>query len=555
MRVLTLLVLALLQMTAYAAELTVTVDRDKLYEDESLVMSVHLRDAQATFDPVLDDFDILQRSQGSQTQFLNGVRSDSQTWEFVLAPKRAGTLTIPAFNLADAQSEAINLQVSGIDSRAQGAEDRPFFLRVSVSDTEPFVQQQIIYTMKLYQQTPILDGNVTEPDHPDIQIERLGLDRSYLEQVDGREYSVLERQYALFAQRSGEITLPAINLNARVQVGQRANRFFSADTRGIRVRAQAIELKVKAAADGYTAPWWLASTEVVGSAKWQPETAQVGQPLTLELQITAEGVMPAQLPVIDDPQISGVRLYSDGSRAAKKAGTDGVVSQRVMRWTIIPTRPGALQVPTFSLPWWDLNSGSQKTLSIEVPELHVTGEMPAGQPAEAQAEPDIELADESATIDEQQQVGSDGEAAPSKVRLWFTDWRTQLVLISIVAFAALVIRRRRRRPLPLQTDEQLCSPDAAMVRLVEAVTRADVKAGRDALLDWGSGTFKQEIRSLPHLAERLDDDEFAKLVLELDVICYRDKERWYGELLLEKLKAYKPQQSAVAQRDELPQLS
>lgn len=553
MRVIALLTLLLLHSIALAAELSVKVDRQKLYEDESLVLSVQLRNGAAAFDPIIEDFEIVQRSQGSQVQYINGVRSDSQSWEFVLAPKRAGLLSIPAFEMAGAISEELKVTVESIGSRAQQNEDRPFFLRTSVSNKTPFVQQQIIYTMKLYQQTPIVDGNVTEPDHADIQIERLGLDRSYMEQVDGREYSVLERRYALFAQRSGEIVLPAINLNARVSTGQSTNRLFAPDTRNIRVRAQSITLDVKAATDAYRAAWWLASSNVVGEAKWQPEDAQVGQPLTLEVLIAAEGVMPAQIPVIADPSLPSVRMYSDGSRAAKKAGAEGVVSQRVTRWTIIPMRPGKLEVAAFTLPWWDLESNSQKTLTINVPALHVTGEMPADSVLEPSDEVQI---DNGGEAEDQQVVASEESSeAKAKVWLWFSDWRTQVVLVSIVALASLVIRRRRRRPLPLQTDEQLRSPDAAMVRLFEAVTRADVKTARDALLDWGTGTFGQEIRSLPHLAERVDDPEFSKLILELDVLCYRDKGRWYGEPLQEKLKAYKPQQSAVADKDELPFLS
>lgn len=554
MRLLSLCFLLVLSFSAGAAELRVQLDRQQLYEDESLVMSVHLLDGSSVdaFDPALSDFEILQRSQGSQTQIINGQRSDSHSWEFVLAPRRAGDLLIPVFELGGARSQEQRISVKSIASRSGGAEDRPFFLRVSVSEPEPFVQQQVIYTMKLYQQQAIADGNVTEPDHPDVVIERLGLDKSYLEQIDGREYSVLERRYALFPQRSGEIVLPSINLNARVQVGQRSNRFFAPNTRSIRVRAPSLTLQVKAATSDYSAAWWLASTQLLGEAKWQPENAKQGEPLTLEVIVSAEGVMPAQLPVIADPKIAGARLYSNGSRAAKKAAADGIIAQRVSSWTIIPTASGALRLQSFKVPWWDIEANVQRILEIEVPELYVGG-APAEDVAEKPADSSDNLTPVVTPI-----VVTELPAAEEPEQVdgwWLTDWRTQLVMVSIVAFATLVVRRRRRRPLPLQTDEQLCSPDAAMVRLVEAVTRADVKAGRKAVLDWGSGTFGQEIRSLPYLAERLDDPEFSRLVLELDAICYRDKGRWTGEPLQEKVKAYRPPQSTVVSKDELPALS
>ncbi len=551
----------LIQVNSQAAELRVSVDREKLFEDESLVMNVQLIDGDTAteFDPVLNDFEILQRSQGSQTQIINGERTDSLSWEFLLAPRSAGKLIIPAFELGGTKSNEIEISVENLAASGQSAEERPFFLRVSVSNKEPFVQQQVIYTMKLYQQQTIVDGNVTEPDHEDVQIERLGLDRSYIEVVDGREFSVLERRYALFPQRSGEIVLPPINLNARVQIGQRSNRFFSPNVRNIRVRAQSIKLQVQPATSEYSAAWWLASTNVIGEAKWVPQNAQLGQPLTLEVHIAAEGVMPSQIPLMDEPVVEGVRIYSDGSRAAKKAGTDGVVSQRVSRWTIIPVRPGELRVDSFMLPWWDLATSSQKVLEVIVPPLPITGTLaPNGlQEPAPDAKPVAEpvLADQERSEPRATESPEETTEAIRPIGWWLRDWRTLVVLISVVAFATLVIRRRRRRPLPLQTDEQLCSPDAAMVRLVEAVTRADIKVARNAMLDWGTGTFRREIRSLPELAENLQDPEFAQLVKELDVVCYRDKTRWYGEPLQEKVKAYKPPQIVVVEQEQLPPLS
>ncbi len=87
------------------------------------------------------------------------------------------------------------------------------------------------------------------------------------------------------------------------------------------------------------------------------------------------------------------------------------------------------------------------------------------------------------------------------------------------------------------------------------MTRADVKAARIAVLDWGSGTYRREIRSLPELATAVDDKEFGELLLALDIMCYRDKGRWYGEPLLEKLKAHKQPTPVLTSKESLPVLS
>lgn len=540
-----------LHSVSLAAELQVSVDRKSLFLDQTLVMSVVLRDgsAPAEFSPALADFDVLQRSSANQVSLINGAHSSSRSWEFVLAPKREGVLSVPAIEMGGQRSKALEIQVASRAASAGGQEQRPYFLRVEVSEAEPYVQQQIIYTMKLYQQQSIADGSVTEPVHADVQVERLGLDRSYVEQVDGREYSVLERKYALFPQRSGQIELPAITLRARIILGTRSNRFFAQDTQTVVVRGPAISLNVLPAPDKYSARWWLAAKALSATAVWQPEHAEVGEPLTLVMTITADGVLPAQIPELPDPQITGVRLYPDGSRAAKKAGATGIVSQRVSRWTIIPTRPGNITVEPFELTWWNVQRAEEEVAIIAVPALSVSGLAVTEQSSPAATVANT-VAEEQLTAEPALRV-----LPREGIGIWLRDPRTITVLISIIAFATLVIRRRRRRPLPLQTDEQLCSPDAAMVRLVEAVTRADIKVAREAMLDWGSGTFRRELRSLPELANQLADAEFAQLVSELDIMCYRDKGRWYGEPLLEKVKAYKAPHIISASKELLPALS
>lgn len=551
-RWLIVLVYLLLTSVSIATELQVSVDRKSLFLDETLVMRVVLHDGSAPVDfaPLLTDFDVLQQSSAKQVSLINGARSDSRSWEFVLAPKRIGTLSVPSIEMDGQRSDAVALRVTERVASVAGQEQRPYFLRVAVSDVQPYVQQQVIYTMKLYQQQSIADGNVTEPEHADVQLERLGLDKSYVEQVDGHEYSVLERKYALFPQRSGLIELPAITLRARIVLGTRSSRFFAQDTQTIVVRGQSLSLDVLPVPQKYGARWWLASSDVAATAVWEPEQAKLGEPLTLAVTVTASGVLPAQIPVLPDPNVAGVRLYPDGSRAAKKAGSEGIVSQRVSRWTIVPTQPGEIAVAPFELTWWNLRNAQEEVLLLAVPTLQVAGlTVPQATPSPVEAVAVTEAVGPASAEVEQSIAAQDG------LRLWLTDPRTVVVLISIVAFATLVIRRRRRRPLPLQTDEQLYSPDAAMVRLVEAVTRADIKVARESMLNWGSGTFRRELRSLPELADLLTDKEFSLLVEELDIKCYRDKGRWYGEPLLEKVKAYKAPHAAAASKEMLPVLS
>ncbi len=63
--------------------------------------------------PLNTDFDILGTSRTSQTQIINGVRSDRQEWIITLAPTSMGVLTIPALSAGTATSAPPDNQGDG----------------------------------------------------------------------------------------------------------------------------------------------------------------------------------------------------------------------------------------------------------------------------------------------------------------------------------------------------------------------------------------------------------------------------------------------------------
>jgi len=79
------------------------------------------------------------------------------------------------------------------------------------------VQEQVILLLKIFD-----DGNLASADpnisgNSDFQIEQLPLGREQIVERDGVQYRVNTFRYALFPQKSGEITIDAITIPASIR--------------------------------------------------------------------------------------------------------------------------------------------------------------------------------------------------------------------------------------------------------------------------------------------------------------------------------------------------
>lgn len=97
------------------ANLEATVDRTRIESDETFVLTL-TTDKTKMFSspdiqPLEQDFVILGRNQSSQTSIINGQSSSSTRWNYTLAPRREGTLTIPAIRLGKEVSQPISIEV------------------------------------------------------------------------------------------------------------------------------------------------------------------------------------------------------------------------------------------------------------------------------------------------------------------------------------------------------------------------------------------------------------------------------------------------------------
>ena len=213
---------------ASGAGLSARLERTRIAEGETVLLRL-IAPGDSTGSPDLsplgEDFDILNQGQSTRMSYVNGRSTSSREWQLVLAPKHTGTLRLPAIHLGGAVSEPLSLEVLPAAQAGKLGVARPVLLEVEAQPKRAYVQQKVIYTLRLLFREPLREASLSEPQTKDAIVERLGADKQYTVERDGQQYRVIERRYALFPQHSGPLEIGAPLLSAQIpQHVQRASR-------------------------------------------------------------------------------------------------------------------------------------------------------------------------------------------------------------------------------------------------------------------------------------------------------------------------------------------
>jgi hypothetical protein len=446
------------------------------------------------------DFTVLGTASGSQTTIVNGARSDRMTWQITLAPKHAGTLTVPAITAGSVSSAPLSLTV--LDANALPPEvqaGRPA-LSLSVPEGTIYAQAEVPLTVQLRLPPGTQGAEIVTPSGTDFLLEQSGEDR-VSRQADGS--ALVERTYLLRPQAPGALTLPGFTLQAQVADPNARDPFAAlggspfgnspfdrvfggfpgrspfgsmfAPTRTVTAVSDPLTLSV-AETPGDASGWVLPAAHVELREVWQPDPPvfRVGEAVTRKVQVLALGAHGEQIPDLAMPDIPGARVYFEGSEARSVPTGQGTAAAREFTWSIVPTTGGTLTLPDLSVDWFDTSRETPATATLAGESFEVEGPVVAAPLVQASA-PD-----------------ASGGAAPSP---WAEVWLAgalaagaATLFVALAAGAARLLRRRRRgAPTPAA---RMAMPDTRN-RRAEVLTRAQAaaKAGdaagtHRAALDW-----------------------------------------------------------------------
>ena len=360
----------LVNAVAYADvnSLEATIDRNPVMLDEAIRLTVTAdgsadRDA---FDssPLLKDFVVGRTSVSSQTSIVNFDTKRTTVWTTTLFPRKEGTFTIPSLTIEGKSTKPIQVKVIPVQEQSNVARD--YFVTTDIDVKEAYLNQQLLYTVKLFLSSNIERGSLQAPEMQNAEITQLGEDKQYTDIVNGRRYQIIERQFAVVPQASGEFTLRGPIFTGEVIAANTNQRFgFFNRTQQINRVGPDITVNIKPIPQGIDYPW-LPSEMVRVDEEWpQGDSFVAGEPVTRIVTLTALGVVEEQLPDIPEFYPPNFKLYPDQSNTTTVEKDQSLISQRQTSLAIIPTQPGNFVLPEITIPWF--NTLTQQTEYATIP--------------------------------------------------------------------------------------------------------------------------------------------------------------------------------------------
>lgn len=535
--------LLLVTATATAAKITVRADRDPVGLNESFELVFTASgtvDGQPDFSALTADFEILNQAQSSNISVINGNFSKSTAWTLDVMAKREGVLTVPAIAFGRDRSQPLPVTVTvgrDDDHRRDSAEDE-LLLDVEVRPSDPYVQQQVMVTVRVLHRVEIAQASLTEPELDGAIIEPLGKDRRYHTQRNGMRYSVIERSYAVFPQHSGPATLPPLQLNAHVVTGGRRpgsmfNGLFNRPTtRTRRVRSEPVRLDVRPIPEAFTGQHWLPAEALDLQQQWSsnPPAIPAGEPITRTLTLTAEGVTAGQLPELvpaDQPigSASGgaVKQYPDQPTLQENKAADGLTSSRQEKIALIPSSGGAYRIAAVTVPWW--NTRTDRMEVARLPEQLLEA-LPSTQFAETGADSKVEPRTAPGPLPSAGPTAAAGPGTP------LASWWPWVAFFLAAGWAATCVgwwTSHKRLSVTTLPDTRSISEKSAIKALRSACSANDPDQAKDALLAWAKAHWPgDEPRSLAGIADRCGLSEPNAVEALTRVLYGRQRGDWSG---------------------------
>lgn len=529
---------------ALAADIVTRTDRTQIGVNESFTLTFDAHGAvngEPDFTPLEELFEIVNTTQSSSINIINGQTSRKQTWTLTLFPKRSGTVTIPAISFGSDWSPELQIEVAGQKNQAAGAGE-DIFLQVEAAPQDPYVQEQVVYTIRLYRAVNTASASLSDPElsSGDAVIKQLGNDSTYETNQAGRRYAVYERRYMIFPQTPGKLTIHPVRFDGVIQNHNRGffDPFGGGGGKRVRLMSDTIELQVKPVPPSFNGAYWLPAKELRVSETWSPEPPvfKVGEAVTRNLALSAAGLTAAQLPEFT-PQIpQNFKQYPDQPTLEDKRQGENVLGIRLDKLALIPTHPGRYTLPAIEIPWWNTRTNKQEIARLPAREIEVLpGSAGVRVPNGTAAAPSFnDNLEQQAPQNIENTSGAAPPAVDESAGLW--PWLSLMLALGWTATGIgwwLSLAKNRRVSGNNREPKIRIDRKAGIDRLKMACASNDAESAKSALLDWARAALPEKAGlSLGTMANHVDAD-FGREIMKLNEFLYRrqPEQTWSGDEL------------------------
>lgn len=347
-------------------------------------------------------------SRQSSFQMVNGkaTQSSSITFTYVLLAQKEGEFKLPVASV-DVTGKTIRsnpttimvLPSSGGNGGATGTQgqqgqshgrhnstetldDRDLFITATASKTKLFEQEAVVLTYKLYTLVNIrqLAGEMPELDgfHCQELNNKAQLSLKY-EHYNGRNYgTAIWRQYVLFPQKSGKLTIPSISFDAEVEITNASadpfDLFFGGGslTQMVRktIKTPSIDLDVTALPTPCPDNFSGAVGKFSMTGTLTPEQLNANDAATLKLVVSGQGNMKLmKAPSLGAPKDFEVYTPKETDKTTNTAS--GAKGSVIFDYVMVPRHGGNYTIPAIEFVYFDPEAKKYVTLHTDSFKLSV----------------------------------------------------------------------------------------------------------------------------------------------------------------------------------------
>jgi hypothetical protein len=396
---------AMAQVKAFRAE----VPRNTIAENEALQITFVIENMEdRNFSPPdFKGFNVVSGPmKGMSNMNINGVRSSSVTYVYLLQPQASGKLTIGAASIESGgktvKSNTITITVNkagtkpansggggnngggnkgGGNNNGNGQDvndylDENLFIRLFVDKKEVYKGEQVTATYKLYRKVQVDQYSITQAPSFNgfwtVDIEEAKTIDFTVETFNGVQYYVaVVRKVALFPQRTGELEIDPMGLECTVVVPtggwsyQRFQHKFSSGKAKIMVKPLP-EANKPADFSGLVG-------ELDMQVTLDKTNAKTDDPITLSIKFSGKG----NLKFLENPTPelpNDFELFDPKTTEKSTLQGNVVGGSRQIDYLLIPRRAGTYKLPPITTSYFDLKKGTYVSLRSPEMVLSVEGE-------------------------------------------------------------------------------------------------------------------------------------------------------------------------------------
>ncbi len=319
--------------------------------------------------PLLKDFEVLSTERRYSFTNINGKTSSKSQWTILLKPKHAGTITIPALTIGKENSNPLTISVataSTKDDKTYNNNSTYTILKTKINEREPFINQQTLYTVKLYNRQQLFNGQYKAPEVENALIVPLGEGKSYQTTLKGEIYNVEEINYAIFPQKTGKISITPPEFTAEIIDGFNPTR--------IHLAAKPSSINVKPLSAKQDISDWLAAENVTISEEYDNPTTnyKAGDTIIRNITLKASGMVAQLLPKLTFTSNDNYNVYANKPHVENTLIDGKIIATATYKVTYLLTKAANAKIPAITVHWYNIDTKTNLTANLPAKTINVT---------------------------------------------------------------------------------------------------------------------------------------------------------------------------------------